>query len=751
MPLRADPGQRRDLVLVLAPTGRDAETVQAVLHEAGLTSERCADVAALCRGIAAGAGAALVAEEALSPGAIEALNATLGEQAPWSDLPIVLVTGAGEHHEARLRTVQLLDPAGNVTILERPFRKLTLVTAFESALRARRRQYQMREMTAALLRAEQERAEAEVLRRSEALYRALAQNYPNGAVLVLDPALRCTLAEGRGLADLGLTREQAESRLLADLLPPAVAERIGAGASQAREGGLTSTAEVAHEGRAHLVHCVPLPGARGEIASVMIVTQDITEQKRAEVELRHDAEFRERFLGVLAHDLRTPIQAVAFTADVIAKAAIPDKVRRGAERIGRAADRMSRMISDLLDLTRSRQGGGIPLAPEAADLASITRRTIDEIRAAHPERSILLQSHGDASGAWDADRISQVVSNLVGNALAYSPPDTPVTVDLRAADGAIVLAVQNRGTPIPPHVIPTLFAPFSRGSQDGNGEQVRRGLGLGLFIVDRIVEAHGGAVGVTSTAENGTTFTVTLPRHAPGVAEPSSSPIEASAHLTDGAGAPVSRRASTTCGAADEARRLVLIVEDDDDIRVSLREMLVDAGYDVLTAGNGRAALDLLAHGPRRPCLILLDSDDAGDGRLGVPGEARRRPRALAGPGGDRERGDERRLPPRRAALAVEAVPRADAPRHGRGALLPSPRGVTRFPPSATRGVTQRISTGHIDSRGHDRTRAGQSGCRSPEPGAPSSRSTASRHGILCVRALPDAEVTSSTSSPSSA
>ncbi len=219
MPLRADPGPRRDLVLVLAPTGRDAETVITALNAAGITAALCPDVGALCRGIEAGAGAALIAEEALSPIAIGALDATLANQAPWSDLPLVLVTGAGEHHEARVRTVKHLVSAGNVRSRSAPSRRSRWSPRSSRRSAPAAGSTRCAELTAALVRAEQEHAQAEALQRSESLYRALARNYPNGAVLVVDRNLRCTLAEGRGLATLGLSRGRRRGRPLSALLP----------------------------------------------------------------------------------------------------------------------------------------------------------------------------------------------------------------------------------------------------------------------------------------------------------------------------------------------------------------------------------------------------------------------------------------------------------------------------------------------------------------------------------------------------
>jgi signal transduction histidine kinase len=128
---------------------------------------------------------------------------------------------------------------------------------------------------------------------------------------------------------------------------------------------------------------------------------------------------------------------------------------------------------------------------------------------AHPERHIALDTHGEGQGQWDADRLAQVVTNLVGNALQHSPPDTPIRVSTRSEASLVHLEVHNQGPPISPELLPTLFEPYRRGPESGEG---RGSLGLGLFITRQIVLGHGGGVGVRSTLAEGTTFTVRLPR-----------------------------------------------------------------------------------------------------------------------------------------------------------------------------------------------------------------------------------------------
>ena len=138
------------------------------------------------------------------------------------------------------------------------------------------------------------------------------------------------------------------------------------------------------------------------------------------------------------------------------------------------------------------------------------RQTLEEVRLAHPERHVELVQHGPDAGRWDGDRLAQVVTNLVNNALAYSPPETPVRVETRGeADGGVVLSVHNQGEPIAPSLLPRLFEPLTRGPPSQGS--AARSIGLGLYIVNRIVHAHGGTVEVRSTPAEGTTFTVHLP------------------------------------------------------------------------------------------------------------------------------------------------------------------------------------------------------------------------------------------------
>jgi signal transduction histidine kinase len=231
---------------------------------------------------------------------------------------------------------------------------------------------------------------------------------------------------------------------------------------------------------------------------------------RAEAEGRRAAEenalFAEMFVGMLGHDLRNPLNAVIMSARLLGKKGTLDP--RALARIISSSQRMSNMVSQLLDLTRSRIAGGIPLEQAEVDVASTVAEVVDEHRRTNPDRQIRWEGTAPARAWGDQARLAQVVSNLLGNALEHGDPARPVTVQLSGDAGYLELVVHNDGPPIAPELLPILFDPFRSKTARSNRS---RGLGLGLFIAERIVVAHGGRIEVSSTTATGTTFTVTLP------------------------------------------------------------------------------------------------------------------------------------------------------------------------------------------------------------------------------------------------
>ncbi|HEX4341600.1 MAG TPA: HAMP domain-containing sensor histidine kinase [Polyangiaceae bacterium] len=233
------------------------------------------------------------------------------------------------------------------------------------------------------------------------------------------------------------------------------------------------------------------------------------ELARVERMLRIEADYRERFIGMLAHDLRQPLNTFVLASRAIG-AALPAEsgMGRPLEMQERASRRMARMVDQLLDFARSRPEDGMPVDRRAMDFAATVRAVVEELQVSAPSHRLALETVGDCKGFWDQDRIAQVCSNLIGNAIEHSSdPDSTIEVSVVRFPEHVELTVKNQGEPIHASLLPALFEPFRRGPSSGRRTS---GVGLGLHIVHEIVKAHDGNVSARSDAE-GTVFAVTLP------------------------------------------------------------------------------------------------------------------------------------------------------------------------------------------------------------------------------------------------
>ena len=222
---------------------------------------------------------------------------------------------------------------------------------------------------------------------------------------------------------------------------------------------------------------------------------------------------KEMFVAILGHDLRSPLGAVMMASQFMLETGELDEPHLTlTTRIVRSAKRMNQMVGDLLDFTRSRLGSGIPVVRARMDMAKVAGDAVDEMAAAHPESILQFKASGDLRGEWDSARISQLLANLLGNAVQHGSAKTTISVTASGESKEVVLRVHNRGPAIPMSDLHGLFSPLKRLKSDQAPAPESNSLGLGLYIAERIVTAHGGTIDVSSSGDAGTAFTVHLPR-----------------------------------------------------------------------------------------------------------------------------------------------------------------------------------------------------------------------------------------------
>ena len=222
---------------------------------------------------------------------------------------------------------------------------------------------------------------------------------------------------------------------------------------------------------------------------------------------------RDMFLAILSHDLRNPLNSIAMTAHAVPHlAGDPAEALECSHQIVRSVSVMERMISDLLDYTRTRLGAGMPVKPAPLDLAELAGDLFAEFRASFPGRDIRFRTDGDLHGLWDSDRIRQAMSNLLGNAIQHGSVDFPVVLSLRGTPPGVDVEVHNGGDPIRPAELPKIFDPLVRGSSADHPRKNRPGsIGMGLYIAREVAKSHGGRIEVTSTAATGRGSAVLAP------------------------------------------------------------------------------------------------------------------------------------------------------------------------------------------------------------------------------------------------
>lgn len=346
---------------------------------------------------------------------------------------------------------------------------------------------------------------------------------PEGAKLLRSPVAANVSASGP--PDLVRARPFREITpdgrpLASDELPLQVAARTGEDVKNAELSFLFDDGEVRHA----FGNATALRGADGNVRGVVAAFIDVTDLRQTERErdellarersLREQAEraasLAEMFVAVVGHDLRNPLSAIYTGSSYLAETAQTDREKRVLQRVLRSVQRMTRMIDQILDLSRIRSGSGLAMKRAHCDLRLVAERCREEIAAGRPA-IVDIETRGSSVGEFDADRLEQVLSNLIGNAVEHSPAGAHVQMNIDGSDPKLVsICVQNPST-IAKEDLCSLFEPFRRGRSGTSSG----GIGLGLYITRAIVEAHGGTVDVSSSAEEGTRFCVRLPRSDP--------------------------------------------------------------------------------------------------------------------------------------------------------------------------------------------------------------------------------------------
>jgi sigma-B regulation protein RsbU (phosphoserine phosphatase) len=257
-----------------------------------------------------------------------------------------------------------------------------------------------------------------------------------------------------------------------------------------------------------------LLSARDELKTLNLalerrVAEAVAEQTRSNAALtsqREEAELREQFIAVLGHDLRNPLASLAAGIRLLQKSRVSENEIAVAAMMQKSISRMASLIDNVMDFARGRLGGGLTLTLARLPLGPVLQQVVDELQSTHPERLIKTEFDMRAPPEVDPVRLSQLLSNLLGNALIYGAEGKPILVRSATTNGEFWLAVTNAGEPISPAAMQRLFTPFSRGEVRPS----QQGLGLGLYIASEIARAHGGTIDVSSTSEE-TRFTFRMP------------------------------------------------------------------------------------------------------------------------------------------------------------------------------------------------------------------------------------------------
>ncbi|MDR3619427.1 MAG: response regulator [Paludisphaera borealis] len=583
-------------VLVLAPTTRDAAATEAVLRGVDVACRACRSVDQLCEEARRGAGTVILTEEAALSDQSGGVAALLRDQPPWSDLPLIVLTASGADSPTKLAALRAI---GHTTLVKRPVQRSTLVSTVLSALRDRRRQYQARDYL------RERELQAEMLREAkDSLAFALEAGRLGSWQLDLETGdLPCSNLCKRNFG-LPVDAELTHATLLRLIHPDDRAYVEGEIRATLERGGEYNVEyrNVWPDGSEHWVHIRGRAAfdERGRPVRMAGVSLDVTERKQAEQALRTNVERlktedqrKNEFLAMLAHELRNPLSAISNSTEVAKRSQSKEHVEWSLKVIEKQVRHLSRMIDDLLDVSRITRGA-IDLRAESLQLSSILYSAVETARPFIEEKkqTLSVDIDLDLEGMriqGDATRLEQTFVNLLNNAAKYTNPGGRIGLSARRDDGFVVVRVSDTGVGMTPELLARAFDLFAQG--DRAAARAEGGLGIGLTLVKSLVELHGGTVTASSAGPGeGSEFTVRLPLVEVAVAEGTS-------------------RKEADLNAAKRGAR-ILVVDDNADTAAGMARLLKLLGHDVAVAQDGPTAVE--AARSHRPDVVLLD--------IGLPG-----------------------------------------------------------------------------------------------------------------------------------
>jgi PAS domain S-box-containing protein len=502
----------KERVLVLAPTAADAAFCRRLLAEAGMACHVCANLSDLCQEIDQGAGAILLTEEGLGAGHSNCLVDRLREQPEWSDLPVIVLSARGADSPAAVEALTLL---GNVTVMERPIRLTTLISALRSALKARRRQYELRS------RLEELRASEAAVRFRGEQFETLVDCAPIGVHLIdaefrivhMNPIARSVFA---GIPNL-IGRDFAE--VLHILWRKDYADEIVEIFRRALQTGESYFTPERAEYRADRgvveyyewrADRILLPNGQ---FGVVCYFQDISRQVKARLALKELDQRKDEFIANMSHEIRTPLTGILGYADLLLeRLEDPDDIEC-VKTIMDSGNSLMEMVTDILDLAKI-QAGKLALNNESFSPHSVLAEVqkLFDVRAQEKGLALILSYEGALPETIETDRtrLRQILINLVSNAIKFTRQGrVEIVSSFLLEEESLQIEVADTGIGIAPEQREALFQPFSQA--DNTSTRRYGGTGLGLTITKRLVEMLGGRIGFESELDKGSRFYVTIP------------------------------------------------------------------------------------------------------------------------------------------------------------------------------------------------------------------------------------------------